>query len=83
MAQPKYSEYRVIPTTTDSATGTIKWLEKRANGTNSFAWAAPDTLAADVIMKWPTMRDGVPVQRWCWEYVLAGRRDRLSWPVWT
>jgi hypothetical protein len=71
MAQPKYSEYRVIPTTTDSATGTIKWLEKRANGTNSFAWAAPDTLAADVIMKWPT--DGVT------GYLFSDGAGNTSW----
>lgn len=52
-AQPKYSNLEIIPTTTDSATGTLKWLEKRANGTHSFSWSSSDALAASVAMKWP------------------------------
>ncbi len=70
-AQPKYSNLEIIPTTNDSATGTLKWLEKRANGTHSFSWSAPDSLAASVPMKWPT--DGVT------GYLFSDGAGNTSW----
>jgi hypothetical protein len=54
MAQTKFTELQIIPKTKAAdGTGTLSFLELRANGTNVFTWKAPDTLSADVVMKWP------------------------------
>jgi hypothetical protein len=53
LAQTKLTNVQIIPTPAD-VTGTLSWLELRANGIHKFTWKAPDALAADVVIKWPT-----------------------------
>lgn len=47
------STISIIPTDTDSSVGTLRFFEKRANGTHKFVLKPPVSLAADVTLELP------------------------------